>query len=139
MHQTASGNLTIQWNHLDASPAIEEKIRQRFEKLSTYCPSITGGRVVVAPVERHHRGGNHYQVSIHVALPGETVIVEHLPRQQPAARLGIDTKRHKSDEIRGEHKDPLVAIRDAFGVARRRLIDHVRRQRGSRPQLNGTS
>lgn len=139
MHQSESGNLTIKWNHLDASPALETKIRQRFEKLSTYCPSITGGRVTIAPVEKHHRDGNRYQVSIHVSLPGEVVIVEHQPRQKPAARLSVSDKRHKSDEIKGDHKDPLVAIRDAFEVARRRLVERVRRQRAPRTPLAGTS
>ena len=139
MHQSESGNLTIKWNHLDASPALETKIRERFEKLSTCCPSITGGRVTIAPVEKHHRDGNRYQVSIHVSLPGETVIVEHQPRQQPASRLGLSDKRHKSEEIDGSHKDPLVAIRDAFEVARRRLVDHVRRHRAVRSPLAGTS
>lgn len=99
VHQSESGNLTIKWNHLDASPALETKIRERFEKLRTRCPSITGGRVTIAPVEKHHRDGNRYQVSIHVSLPGETVIVEHQPRQQPASRLGLSDKRHKSEEI----------------------------------------
>ena len=59
-------------------------------------------------------------------MPGEDVIVNHEPTldalSQPAP--------HKSDELDGRHKDAHVAIHEAFDVARRRLEDVARRQRG---------
>ena len=37
---------------------------------------------------------------------------------------------HKSENVEGAHKDALVVIHDAFDIARRRLDDSARRQRG---------
>ncbi|MND05104.1 hypothetical protein D3C83_256970 [compost metagenome] len=41
-------------------------------------------------------------------------------------------KTTKQRELNPEHKHALVAIRDAFDIARRRLQDHARRQRDAR-------
>jgi hypothetical protein len=59
-------------------------------------------------------------------LPGEDVIINHEPALDTTAR---STSR-KSDERNGRYKDAHVVIHEAFDVARRRLEDVARRQRG---------
>jgi cold shock CspA family protein/ribosome-associated translation inhibitor RaiA len=96
---------------MEPSGAIEERIRKEAAKLERYSDRITGCRVVVEEPQRRHHHGNLFHIRIDLTLPGGELLVKRSPAEHHA------------------HEDAYVAIRDAFMAARRRLQDHVRRQR----------
>jgi cold shock CspA family protein len=116
---------------MSETDALDADIRKRLDKLETYCPSIMGARVLVEPAERHHRGGYRYHIRIDLTVPGEKIAIAHQASLRPTARALGAPKTHKQDELDPTHKYLGVAVRDAFDIARRRLQDYVRRQRGS--------
>lgn len=116
----------ISFRHMTVSPAIEEEIRSRAAWLESFYPAVVGCRVLLEVPHRHRRRGRPLHVRIEVSLPGEDVVVNHEPTLDATAR---STPR-KSDELDGPHKNAHVAIHEAFDVARRRLEDVARRQRG---------
>lgn len=99
--------LQIHFHGVDTSPALEASIREKSSKLEQFHPNVTGCRVVVARPHQHKHQGEHFIVSIDVAVPGGKVIANHAGRE-----------------------DVHVALRDAFFAARRQLDEHARRLRG---------
>ena len=116
----------ISVRNMTVSPAIEEEIRSRAAWLESFHPAVVGCRVLLEIPHRHRRCGRPLHVRIELSLPGEDVIVNHEPTLDARPRPAL----HKSDELDGRHKDAHVAIHEAFDVARRRLEDVARRQRG---------
>jgi len=104
--------LEIVFRNLKPSPAIETKVRERAEKLDTFCSDIMSCRVVVEADHKHHHKGNLYHVRIDVTVPGSELVANREPHQKQA------------------HEDVYVAIRDSFDAMRRQLEEHVRRRRG---------
>jgi ribosome-associated translation inhibitor RaiA len=104
--------LQISFRNMTASPALEEKIRSRAEKLERFHAGITGCRVIVEAPHRHHHRGKVYQVCIDLAVPGSEIVVNRPAEQNHA------------------HEDVLVAVRDAFDAAERRVEDFVQRRQG---------
>lgn len=94
------------------SEAIERNIREKADKLESFCEKIMGCRVLVEAPHRHHRKGKLYHVRIDLTLPGGEIVINREPSRHAA------------------HKDAYVAIRDAFVAARRKLQDFARRRRG---------
>jgi ribosomal subunit interface protein len=102
--------LQIAFRNLDRSEAVETRIRERAEKLETYCDRIMGCRVVVEAQHKHHHRGNHYHVRVDVTVPDAEFVASREPDEHHA------------------YTDVYVAIRDAFDAIRRQLEDYVRRQ-----------
>lgn len=99
--------LQITLHGVDRSPALEDDIRAKAEKLRQFHDSITSCRVVVERPHRHHHRGGQFVVRVRLEVPGASIAVNH------------------------DHAgDVHVAVRDAFDAARRRLEDHVRRRDG---------
>lgn len=97
------------------SPHEEEaraEIEKRAEKLSRIYSPIMNCRVVVETPHKHKSHGKHYNVSLELNLPRKQIVVSR--------------EKHK----RRSHEDIIVAIRDAFDSAGRRLEDYAREQRG---------
>jgi len=89
------------------SPALEEDIRSRAEKLQQLHRFITSCRIVVERPHKHHHQGGQFVVRLRIEAPGADVVVNH------------------------DHSEDLhVAVRDAFDAARRQLDDHARRRSG---------
>ncbi len=105
--------LQVSFRHMEHSDAIEALVREKVAKLDASPDHLIGCRVVVEPAGKHQEHGNLYQVRIDITVPGEEIVVVREP------------SRHS------EYKDVRVAVRDAFDSARRRLVDYVRRRRGS--------
>lgn len=106
--------LQVAFHGIDKSDAVEERIRERAEKLEHYFDRITSCRVVV---EAHHRSHSNmnvndtpFHVSIQVSVPGEDLVVKRDPK---------DTKIHE---------DILAAVRDSFDTMERRLKSYVDRR-----------
>ncbi len=92
----------------DFSPALEEHIRKRAEKLTRVCNRISSCRVVIELPQKHKHQGKLYNVRIDMTLPG---------RKELAVT-------RKCDE------DVYVAIRDAFDAVERQLEEHSRIRHG---------
>ena len=105
--------LQISFRNMDPSPAVEERIRKKAEKLERFHDRIIGCTVVVEAPHRHHHKGKLYNVRIDISVPGKDVVVD------------------RSGPIDHAHEDVYVAIRDAFDAAARRLEDQARKMRSS--------
>ena len=117
----------ISFRNMSVSPALEDEIRSRAAWLESFYPAIVGCRVLLEVPHRHRRRGRPLHVRVELSLPGEDVVINHEPTLDATAR----STSHKSDELDGRHKDALVSLHEAFDVARRRVEDVARRQRGN--------
>ena len=104
--------LQITFRGFPHSDAVEANIREKAAKLDNFYPRIMSCRVVVEAKHHHHHKGNLYHVSIDLTVPRKEIAVSH--------------------EQHDEHsrEDVYVAIRDAFGAAKRQLEDYARIKRG---------
>lgn len=105
--------LEITFRHMAPSDAIEANIREKAEKLEHFYEQIMGCRVVVEAPHAHHHQGKLFHVRVDLTVPGGELLVTGGHHHQSHA-----------------HEDVYVAIRDAFDVARRRVEDYARQQRG---------
>jgi ribosomal subunit interface protein len=103
--------LQITFRGIDASAAVEARIRKKMKTLERFSPHIVGCRVVVESHHRHSRRGRLFHVRIDLTVPGAEIVISREPAEHRA------------------HEDAYVAIRDAFDEATRRLEDYVRRRR----------
>lgn len=104
--------MQIVWRGMEASPALEAKIRKRANKLESFCDHIIACHIVVEKLHQHKHLGNLFNVRVDVTVPGAELAVVH---------------EHRKDHA---HEDAYVAARDAFDAIRRQLEDFVRRERG---------
>ncbi len=89
------------------SEAVEAKIQEKIAKLEQFCERIMGCRVTIESPQRRHHQGKLFTVRIDLTVPGRELVVNRI-----------------------ENEDIYVAIRDAFDAAKRKLEEHVRKQRG---------
>jgi len=101
----------IVFHNLDRSPAVEELVRKRLDKLERFFDRITSCRVAVEGRQKRHHKGNLYAVHVTIAIPGHQIVASH-----------TGPKNHA-------HEDLNVALRDAFDAAERQLEDLARRMR----------
>lgn len=99
--------LQISSRNLSLSNAAMETIRQKAEKLETFCGQVMSCRVMVETPHRHKHQGVLYNVRLDITVPGTELVV----RREP-------------------HEDLYVAIRDAFTAARKQLQNFSRRRKG---------
>jgi ribosome-associated translation inhibitor RaiA len=129
--------LTISFRNMTPSASVENQVREKAEKLGSFCDRITSCRVIVEAPHRHHHKGKAFQVRIDLSVPGKEIVIKHAPKQLAAVKLAEGSvsenemvENHKASK-QGAHADVYVAIRDAFDAAGRKLQDYVRRQRGA--------
>ena len=103
-----SAQLQITARDMRHSEALETRIRGKVEGLQRVHPRMTACRVTVEAPHSHQRRGNQYNVRLDITVPGEEIVVN-----------------------RDHAKDMYVALRDAFQVARRKLIEHAQRGQGA--------
>jgi ribosomal subunit interface protein len=104
--------LQITFQNMEASPAVEAKIREKAEKLDRFHEHIMSCRVVVEPFAQHHHQGKLYQVRIDITVPGGEIVVS------------------RESGLNHAHEDVYVALRDAFNAARRQLEERLRKTKG---------
>ena len=104
--------IDISFRDIAPSPAIEARIREKATKLEHFFDRAISLKVVVDARHRHQHKGKLYNVRIHLAMPGQDLMVGH---------------EHKQDHA---HEDVYVAIRDAFDALTRQLEDRVRQWHG---------
>lgn len=105
--------LQITFRHMEASPALEARIRQRADELEHFYGRITSCRVVVECRHKHKQQGKTFEVRIGMTVPGGELAV------------GRDTGLNHA------HEDAHVAVRDAFDAARRQIEDYAREHSGA--------
>lgn len=93
---------------LDSSPALEEHIRKKAEKLDRFYGRVSSCRVVVECSKKHMNNGKLYNVRIDLTVPGKEIVV-----------------------TRKVNQDVYVALRDAFDALSRRLEDHSHKRKGA--------
>jgi ribosome-associated translation inhibitor RaiA len=120
---------TITFRGLDHSPALETEIRKRVAKLTTFSRSIVSCRVLVEFAERRREAGNRYHVRVEVAVPGDDIVITHEANLVSAIRSNGGQRLKKADEPGPERRHALVAVREAFEAAKRRLQDRERQRR----------
>lgn len=114
----------VTFKGMDASPALEARIREKAARLERFADRIRRCHVTVEAPHRHHRQGQLYRARIEVVVPrGDIVVTRESPQDHA-------------------HEDASVAVRDAFDAAVRQLEDHVRKLDGrvkhhEPPQLLG--
>lgn len=99
--------LQVSWHGVQPSDAVQQAIRDQAAKLEHYFDHITSCRVALELDGRHPRHGRQFRVRVDLTVPGREIVAN-----------------------REHHEDVHVALREAFGDARRRLEEHVRIQRG---------
>ena len=129
--------LTISFRNMTSSASVENQVREKAEKLGSFCDRITSCRVIVEAPHRHHHKGQAFQIHIDLSVPGKQIVIKHAPKQLAVVKLAEGSvsenemvENHEASK-QGAHADVYVAIRDAFDAAERKLQDYVRRQRGA--------
>jgi ribosome-associated translation inhibitor RaiA len=96
---------------MDSSPALEQFAHRWASRLDNVHDRISRGEVVIErPHQRQHQG-QRIRVRVTLSIPGPDIVVSH------------------DREHDGSHEDAYVAVRDAFRIARRRLVEQLRRDR----------
>lgn len=90
----------------DRTPAIEDRINTKIEKLSQYFDRIESVKVVAEIPQNHKHNGKLYGVKVDVLVPGETLVAD------------------KTNE------DLYVAIRDTFDAMVKQVKKYSAKQRG---------
>jgi cold shock CspA family protein len=103
----------VSFDDIPIDDAVRDAALEHIGQLEQLSDRITGCHVVIAQPHRHHREGRLYSIRIDLVVPGAEIVVN---------------RDHHLDHA---HEDVYVALRDSFLAARRRLEDHVRRQRGT--------
>ena len=104
--------LQITFRHIDPSPAVEAKVRERVAELEKFHDRIISCRVIIEAPSRRHREGGLFHIRVDLKAPGKEIVVKRDPSEHHA------------------HEDIYVSIRDCFDAVRRQLEDDARRQRG---------
>lgn len=102
----------IAFRNMDVSETLDQRIRARVAELERLCDRIVACNVAVEAHRRNSNGRLSFNVYIDLSVPGRRIAVH----REPAADHG--------------HEDAIVAVREAFDMARRQLEDHVRVARG---------
>lgn len=122
----------ITFRGLDPSESLEADIRERVTWLEQFYADIVRCRVLVEKPHRHRHDGQHFHVRIELTVPGgEPIVVSHEPSLHGRLKDTEDEAHQKESEIESVHRYGRVTIREAFDVARRRLEDFAREQRGT--------
>jgi ribosome-associated translation inhibitor RaiA len=118
----------VHFHGLEKSTAVEERVREKVDKLARHFDRMTHCRVVVEAPHRNPQRPKIYQIKIEVGMPGRSpIVVSH-------ERAGSDA----TEELG-------LALRDAFEAALRKVEDvstklsqRSKLERGRRrPQANG--
>ena len=112
--------------------ALEAEIRERVAWLEQFYSGMVGCRVLVEVPHRHRRDGRHVHVRVELTVPGGApIVVSHEPSLHGTLRDVESPAHHKETDIESMHCYGRLVVREAFDVARRRLQDFGREQRGA--------
>ena len=92
----------VVFRNIDHSPAVEEAVYKRLEKLQRYCDEIQSLRVTLESPHNNHHKGKVYHVGVEAMVPNHDIVVTH------------------DQHDKHSHEDIYIAIRDAFNAVERR-------------------
>jgi len=122
----------ITFRGIPPSRELEAAILDRVSWLEQFYAGIVSCRVLIDAADRHRRDGRHFHVTIELTVPhGKPLIISHAPSLHPWLKDAGAEAHLKQSETDSVHRYRHVAIHDSFDVARRRLQDFARRQRGT--------
>jgi ribosome-associated translation inhibitor RaiA len=107
-----SPTVRITFHGMDASPAVEQRIREKVAGLERFSDRIHACHVTVEAPHRHGRNGKLYRIGLTLQMPGKELVVRRAGPNDHA------------------HEDINVALRDAFDAAVRQVEDQARIARG---------
>lgn len=110
--------LEISFHNMDASAAVEARVRELAKKLDQHYGRIMSCRVVVEASHRHHHKGYIYNVRIDMTAPGKEIVINREP------------------ELNHAHEDVYVALRDAFSAASRKLASLAEQRSGHQVKVH---
>jgi cold shock CspA family protein len=122
----------ITFRGMPHSEALEADIREHVAWLERFHHrNIVRCHVVVEVPHRHRDNGRSVHVTIELTVPaGTPIVISHEPSLHGALKQAGTDAYHKDDQAENVHRYATVAVREAFAVARRRLEDFSREQRG---------
>lgn len=102
--------LEISFHGLERSEAVEARIREKFARIEQHFDRITHARVVVDAPQRRTPVPKFFHVKIEIGVSGHSpIVIKHEPASENA------------------HTDVMLALRDAFNVAKRQVDDMAAR------------
>jgi ribosomal subunit interface protein len=104
--------LEIAWHGTERSDRLENRIRDRVDKMHRYFKHINSVHVVVEVPHRSDHANKAYRLRIETRVPGDELVVSHEPGS------------------RAQHHDPYIAVRDAFDAMDRQLEQFSQTVRG---------
>ena len=121
--------LQVTFRNMAVAPVLEEEVRARAAWLETFFGEIVGCRVLIEFPHRHRSKGRPVHIRVELSVPGEDIVVTQ--ETTPYFTFGDAMSEIADRTLAGQpgHRDVVMAIHDAFDVARRRLEDFARRRR----------
>lgn len=101
-------NADVVYRDLDASPALNDIIHKKIEKLHRFSDSIIHSRVVLDSPHNHKHKGKMFRACIELGLKGAPITV-----------TSDDASVH-------------IAVREAFATCERKLKEDANRKKSSR-------
>lgn len=112
--------LEIIWHEMDPLPHVDERVRERVARLEKFFDRIIGIHVVIEAAHRRPKGPSaDYEVRLEVTVPGSVLTIDRKPGD-------VHT-----------HKDPQMAVRDAFQAMERKL-KRWKEEHSGRPEVTET-
>lgn len=96
---------------IDHSPAVEEAVQKRAEKLERFSDQIQSLRVTLDSPHNNHHKGKVFHVGVEAFLPNHDIVVNH------------------GQHDKHSHEDIYVAIRDSFDAVERQIKEFYEKQR----------
>ena len=122
----------ITFRGIPHSRRLEAAVLERVSWLEQFYEEIVSCRVMIEAPARHHHDGRHFHVTIELTVPrGKSIVISHEPSLHGLLKDAGAETHSKQNDIEAFHRFRHTAVHDAFDVARRRLQDLARRQRGA--------
>lgn len=100
--------LQVQFHGIDASAALEQRVRDYVGRMEKIAPDMIACRVMVSLEQKHQHQGRPYGVRIDATLPRRELVVNKI-----------------------KDEDIYIALRDAFLAMRRQLEEVEERRSGA--------
>lgn len=113
----------ISYRDVPPSPSLDRLIEEEASKLTRFFRGIISCRVLVERAHRRHGTGSPFHIRIELGVPGEQLVVSHTADTRPVPPPDDDERARVSKALEHEpqHKDPELAVRDAFHKVERRV------------------
>ena len=111
--------IAVSFHNLPPSPALEAAAQTEAAMLALAFDDIVSCRVAIEAPHQHKQQGDVYRVRLDIGVPGKHIVVGRAPGDHP------------------ERADAHLALRHAFGAARRQLREHAQLSGGEGKRRGG--